>query len=105
VLAAQLSDRVDRVLAQRIASDRDGQDCEITGTVGLQVGAAEEILARQALAQALDPALHCRRAGVAVDHDLHRFGGLARELGVQGGVPLLGGEPVRQRAHAGLARP
>ena len=102
---AQFAHGIDRLLAERIAFDRDGDDREITGLVGLRLGAAEPRLAGQLLAQALDPGLDGRRVGVAVDHDLDRLGALARELGVQGHIPLLGGEPIRKRAHPRLARP
>ena len=104
VLAAQCADGIDGLLAEWIARDRDGQHGEIAGLVGLHLGAAVPRLAGQPPAQALDPGLDGRRVGVAVDHDLGRLGGLAGERGVQGDVPLLGGEPIRKRADAGLAR-
>ena len=55
LVAAQLSDRVDRVLADRIALHWDGQNREIAGPVGLHLGTTEPIVACQLLPQALDP--------------------------------------------------
>ena len=104
VLAAQRAYRVDRVFAERIAFDGDGQNGEITGLVGLHLGAAERGSPASRSRRRSIRALHRGRVGIAVDHDLDRLGGLAGKLVVQGEISLLGGEPIRKRAHTGLTR-